>query len=184
MIDYEQIKREETPFAKRLAEWIRFKLNPETALDVGCGPGIYVDAMREFGVDATGIDTDDRLDAIGNHYLTKSSIVGNVYFAHLVLCLEVFEHIQPEQEAAAMDGLVEAVLPGGLLIFSAAAPGQGGEGHINCKSRVEWLCQLSSLGLTECDYIRSELLEYSRRGYHMGWFVNNLIVMTKPKSWE
>ena len=33
-------------------------------IDVGCGPGIYVKALRELGYEVDGIDPDPRWDAL------------------------------------------------------------------------------------------------------------------------
>ena len=61
VIDYDLLEREETPFAKRLAEWIRYVVNPVNVLDIGCGPGMHVRELNALGVRATGIDMDDRV---------------------------------------------------------------------------------------------------------------------------
>jgi SAM-dependent methyltransferase len=171
MINYDLLDQEEGPFALRLAEWIKYNLNPKNLLDVGCGPGTYVRAARHFGIDAIGIDRDDRI--IGKDHLYRESVIETERVSDLVICLEVMEHIPTELTEAAIGGLART-------ISSAATVGQGGDGHINCRVRDDWLRLLEYQGLTECLYIRKEILDYITQGYHMGWFVNNLIVMVKP----
>jgi SAM-dependent methyltransferase len=178
MIDYEQLNKEEYPFALRLAEWIRLNIRPGGVVDVGCGPGTYVYAMREMGVNAMGIDTDERV--VGKPFLKRESMIGTKWQGELILCLEVMEHIPPELCEKAMDGLVGTLLPGSTLIFTAACPGQGGDGHVNCRPRTEWRDMLLKRGLRECGYIHGELVRFAKLGYHLGWFINNLIVMVKP----
>jgi SAM-dependent methyltransferase len=177
MIDFDKIDLEEGPFAKRLAKFIRESFKPERVLDLGCGPGTYVYALRDQGISAIGIDSDDRV--VGKPYLIHSLISGNDLQEDLVLCLEVMEHISKDHESKEMDGIAKSVNKNGILIFTAAFPGQGGDGHINCKERVEWLNMLTSRGFKERNDIRKILLDYIREGYHMGWFVINLIVLER-----
>ncbi len=176
-ISFNQIECEEGPFAKRLADWIAAELAPETVLDIGCGPGTYVRAMRAAGVDAIGIDTDDRV--LGQDHLEQRSLFDLDRQAELVVCLEVAEHIDPEQTEEIAKCVTDAILPGGHLIWSAAQPGQGGVGHINCRPRSDWEELFAAQGLTRCIESESKLREDMRSGYHMGWFYNNAIVLAK-----
>ena len=130
-ISYHQIECEEGPFAERLAQWIATELAPETVLDIGCGPGTYVRALRAAGIEATGIDTDDRVQ--DQEHLQQQSLFDLERQAELVICLEVAEHIDPAQSEAIAQSVAAAVEPGGTLIWSAAQPGHGGTGHINCQ---------------------------------------------------
>jgi 2-polyprenyl-3-methyl-5-hydroxy-6-metoxy-1,4-benzoquinol methylase len=176
-ISFNQIECEEGPFAKRLADWIAAELAPETVLDIGCGPGTYVRAMRAAGVDAIGIDTDDRV--LGQDHLEQRSLFGLESQAELVVCLEVAEHIDPEKTEEIAKCVTDAILPGGHLIWSAAQPGQGGVGHINCRPRSDWEELFAAQGLTRCIETENKLREDMRSGYHMGWFYNNAIVLAK-----
>lgn len=173
-INYYEIECEEGPFAKRLAAWIADTLQPQTALDIGCGPGIYVDALREHGIAATGIDTDDRV--IGKAHLRQESLFENEDSAEIVICLEVAEHIPAEQADDVAASVAKAVEPGGTLIWSAAHPGQGGVGHINCQPKDYWAERLTACGLQRDEEAEDHLREYSLSGYHMGWFVQNCMV--------
>jgi glycosyltransferase involved in cell wall biosynthesis len=176
-INYYQIESEEGPFAKRLAEWIANTLNPVTALDIGCGPGIYVNALRDHGIDAAGIDTDERVK--GKPYLTQQSMFDLTEIADVVLCLEVAEHLPEADADAVAESVACAVADGGTLIWSAAKPGQGGVGHINCQDKAYWLQRLSNYGLQRDEFLETQLLNYAKSGYYMGWFLQNLIVFRK-----
>jgi 2-polyprenyl-3-methyl-5-hydroxy-6-metoxy-1,4-benzoquinol methylase len=179
-INYYQIECEEGPFAKRLAEWIVCSLEPLTVLDVGCGPGTYVRMLREVGVDAIGIDIDKRVE--GQNHLLQQSLFDTKLQAELVLCLEVAEHIDEARADAVVKSIVGTVEPGGMLIWSAAHPGQGGTGHINCQPKFYWDVKLKEAGLERDENIESKLLDYVKAGYHMGWFYQNAMVYKKPKD--
>ena len=176
-ISYHQIETEEGPFAERLAQWIATELAPATALDIGCGPGTYVRALRAVGIEATGIDTDDRV--VGKAHLQQKSLFDLEHQSELVICLEVAEHIDPMQSQAVAQSVAAAVAPGGTLIWSAAQPGQGGTGHINCQSKDYWTEQLQAAGLERDEETEQGLLAYTESGYHMGWFRQNAMVLFK-----
>jgi 2-polyprenyl-3-methyl-5-hydroxy-6-metoxy-1,4-benzoquinol methylase len=96
--------------------------------------------------------------------------------AELVLCLEVAEHIDPAQSEAIAQSVAAAVAPGGTLIWSAAHPGQGGTGHINCQPKDYWHQRLTVCGLQRDEATEAQLVDYAKSGYHMGWFANNAMV--------
>lgn len=179
-ISYHQIECEEGPFAERLAQWIATELAPTTVLDIGCGPGTYVRALRAQGVEATGIDTDERV--MGQEHLQQQSLFELEQQAELAICLEVAEHIPSEHNDAIAASIAAALLPGGTLIWSAAQPGQGGSGHINCQPKSYWAAALRAVGLERDEETEQELLTYITDGYHMGWFANNAMVFYKPHA--
>lgn len=178
-IDYKRIEVEEGPFADRLAQWIAETLNPATALDIGCGPGTYVRALRSHGIDAEGIDPDPRVAGIEDVH-QWSLLDGAGAVTQLVLCLEVAEHIEPALATKVVEAVAGAVAVGGRLIWTAAAPGQGGSGHINCQPREHWLALLEAQGLIHCPAAEDSLRSYATNGYHLGWFPQNLILLRRP----
>ena len=179
-ISYHQIECEEGPFAKRLANWISTESTALTVLDIGCGPGTYVRALREVGVDAIGIDTDERVSE--QEYLSQQSLFDTKLQAQLVLCLEVAEHIDSSLSDAIAASVAGAVEPGGMLIWSAAHLGQGGTGHINCQPKSYWHSKLKEAGLERDEETESKLLNYVKAGYHMGWFYLNGMVFRKSNN--
>ena len=176
-IDYNAIEDEERPCAARIAEWIKETLDPKSLLDIGCGPGMYVDELIKVGVPSFGIDIDDRVE--GKDYLAKESIFDNKRTAEVVTCYEVLEHIDPAYADQEVDALYDAIEPGGTMIFTAAQPGQGGVGHINCRKRDYWLKKFVAKGLIYHPGLTEDLINFEKKGIHMGWFVNNVMVFKK-----
>jgi len=177
-IDYGYIEAEERPCSARIAEWIKETLDPKSLLDIGCGPGMYVDELIKAGVPAFGIDIDDRVE--GKDYLAKESIFDTKRTAEVVTCYEVLEHIDPRFADQEVDALYDAIEPGGTMIFTAAQPGQGGVAHINCRKRDYWLKKFVAKGLIYHPGLTDGLIEFERKGIHMGWFVRNVMVFKKP----
>ena len=181
-IDYNVVDNEERPMARSIAKWIKDTIKPKNVLDIGCGPGTYVEELIAEGVDAFGIDIDDRVE--GKDYLSKESIFDTKRTADTVMTFEVLEHIDPAYADQEVDALYNAIESGGTLIFTAAQPGQGGVGHINCRKKEYWGKKLVAKGLVFDEALTSDitkaLLEnrYNQENY-MGWFVNNVMVFKK-----
>ena len=121
---------------------------PKTLLDVGCGTGAMVNLARKLGVDALGVDQIGPLhheDWIRQHDLREPLNLAQ-YF-QLVLSIETGEHIEPEHDQTFIETVASHVDGGGLLIFTAAHPGQAGNGHVNCSPATYWRTKFSDQGL-------------------------------------
>ena len=175
-LNFNHMQAEEKPFANRLAAWVKQELNPSSLLDIGCGPGHFVDSFRDCGIDAKGIDVDDRV--YGKEHLTYQSLFDITNeSANVVVCMEVAEHIEQELEDQVVAKVVSTV--GKTLIWTAAAIGQGGIGHINCKNKNDWAEKLTRAGLVRNAEKEQQLITDMKKGIHMGWFTNNLLYFEK-----
>jgi glycosyltransferase involved in cell wall biosynthesis len=179
LIDYPAIEAEEKPFANRIASWIKDVVNPKKVFDIGCGPGMYVYSLDDIGVNAEGLDIDPRVD--GKNLITYADMLtlDGTRQADCVIMFEVAEHMDPMHNDKIVDGVFNTIESGGTLIFTAAKPGQGGVGHINCRPRQYWLDKFLAKGLVEDVELKDQLINYCRQGYHMGWFVNNVMILKK-----
>jgi 2-polyprenyl-3-methyl-5-hydroxy-6-metoxy-1,4-benzoquinol methylase len=143
---------------------------PLRILDVGCGPGIYVEALRTRGFLADGIDVDpltpfDQMDVFSDEFFH------NCVGYDVCLCLEVAEHI-PIERADEFVGRLVRVAP--TIIFSAALPGQGGHGHINCQTKEYWEHKFNAHNYVQDAERTKHFIDFMRNGYHMGWLTNNV----------
>ena len=134
--------------------------------------------MRKEGLEAFGYDIDKRVE--GKPYLTQQSLFDVKDTGDVVICLEVAEHIEQIENKKITKALVNCLNPGGILIWSAAAPEQGGVGHINCQTKQYWEKLFLKLPVDRLLEVEDNLLTYIKNGYHMGWFVQNLMVFKKP----
>jgi glycosyltransferase involved in cell wall biosynthesis len=175
--DYAGIEQEELPQAKRIAKYVAENMPARSVIDIGCGPGTYVRALREAGQRAVGYDIDDRIkekEADGLHCESLFDLK-LAEPADLILCLEVAEHIEEEKADDVVASIVRNLAKGGFLFWSAAQPGQGGDGHVNCQPKQYWADKLGR-ALIRCPGKEQELLDYVKQDTHMGWLVNNLMV--------
>lgn len=181
-MNFDAIEEEEKPFAANLAKWISSYYSGKTLLDVGCGPGTYVRALVEHGVSAKGIDIDTR---VKNSELIEQKdlfTLDSTYESDIILCLEVAEHIDSSLNAQIVTKIVEQLPENGILIWSAAAPGQSGIGHINCQPKSYWLQAFTSAGLSYDEVAHRELINYLSDKYRMGWFMNNSLIFKKVSN--
>ena len=121
-----------------------------SAIDLGAGAGYYAITLAEAGVDTWAVDMSkdvpvfncDNVHSI-QHDLQKALRLERVF--DLVLCIEVAEHL-PESAADELCATI-ARHAGKWVVFTAAPPGQGGTGHINCQPSDYWRKKLERYGL-------------------------------------
>ncbi|MEZ5654318.1 MAG: bifunctional 2-polyprenyl-6-hydroxyphenol methylase/3-demethylubiquinol 3-O-methyltransferase UbiG [Sphingobium sp.] len=99
----------------------------KSALDVGCGAGLLCEPLARLGADVTGIDAaPENIDAAREHAekqgltidyrATGIESLGSTAHYDLVTSMEVIEHVT--DPAAFIQGLAQALAPGGLMILS------------------------------------------------------------------
>lgn len=148
-------------------------------IDVGCGEGHWADAFRHHGFDVVGVDGEyvnssvlpeaDFLRADISQPFTP--VVMEEAFA--VVCLEVAEHL-PESRA---DSFIEELCSmAGVVIFSAAIPGQGGTGHVNEQWPEYWVEKFNNNDFLVTDPIRPLIWNDKRVE---PWYRQNILIAEK-----
>ena len=151
-------------------------LRPATVLDIGCGIGAYLEIFRRMGASRVlGVDGVTREAVVLGegeyrvHDLAAPLVVDGIF--DLVICTEVAEHLDNRYAATVLDSVARHA--GRTIVFSAAEPGQPGNGHINCQPISFWLAQWAVRGWHP-DLIASLSI---RALATMSWFRRNLIVL-------
>jgi SAM-dependent methyltransferase len=133
----------ETRVARESAEvvipWLLERLSVERVIDVGCGTGAWAAVAQKHGCDVFGVDghVPDLALLLEPYEFERVDLSANIYMCDsydLAICLEVAEHLPEEAASYLVDGLCGAK----AVLFSAATPGQPGEGHINCQPHTYW----------------------------------------------
>lgn len=128
-----------------------------SVLDVGCGQGAWLSVWQKLAAEIVGIDGDyvdrRRLLIPENCFvpqdLTQDFALGRRF--DIVQSLEVAEHL-PASRAA---GFVACLARHSeLILFSAAAKGQGGDHHINEQDYDYWREHFGRHGYVPLDYVR------------------------------
>lgn len=151
---------------------------PASFADFGCGDGWMVRTARMIGTKPTiGVENGDppRIDwaKIVKYDLSTPLHLGRRY--DLVVSIEVGEHIPECFADVYVSNLARHTDK--WLVFTAAAPGQGGNGHINCQSQEYWRRKLEALDLI----YRTDTTEQLRETWKwatgpMFWLPQNLQV--------
>ncbi len=123
---------------------------PASLLDVGCGTGAMVRAAQALHVDAVGVDQLVTLEygpGFVHHDLRNKLDLERVF--GMVVSIEVAEHLPESVADNFCNVLAHHVCPNGILVFTAAMPGQAGWDHVNCQPREYWAHKLYLTGLRE-----------------------------------
>ena len=155
---------------------------PETVLDVGCGVATWLAAARTLGVrELLGIDGDhvprDRLCVEPEHFLARDIAepfdLGRRF--DLVVCVEVAEHLALEAASNIVDSLTRH---GDLVLFSAAAPYQGGTDHRNENWLEFWARLFAERAYEPVDTLRARIWSDSE----IAWWYRQNIVLFRAKA--
>lgn len=144
------------------------RFHPESMVDVGAGEGWFAQKFTEYGVEATKVDGPWVPDAVQVDF--DSPPYPDLGTFDLVLCLEVAEHIAPEHAEAFVTWLCSL---GGLCVFSAAIPGQGGKGHVNEQPPAYWVDLFSQHDRRGSGALRRDLWDDPDVE---PWYAQNLLV--------
>lgn len=158
-------------------------ISPTSVLDVGCGPGAWLQALKENGVEVIcGLDGD---------YLDRSTLLidKEQFFAvdltqpirldreyDLALCIEVAEHL-PARHARNLIEQLTTAAP--VVLFSAAIPGQGGTNHINEQWPLYWRERFAERDWVMLDAFRPFIRDDPR----IAPYIRQNLVLFASKSW-
>lgn len=160
---------------------------PESMLDVGCGDGTMVKTARKLGVIAYGLDQlvkkdDFELEDIYQFHHNLVNKFKLLVRVKMVLCLETAEHLHESAHATLCETLVENLElgRGNFLIFSAAYPGQGGNGHLSERPAQYWHKEFSLRSMNFRKDLSSQLaLLWSNINSPLFQLASNVMVFEK-----
>lgn len=177
---FQQIIHEETEQARRLAEILIEMYHPATVADYGCATGLYLEPFADQGIEVIGYDNAEPAIALTKlpdqvHLIDLTQDL-ELKQTDLSISLEVLEHIEA-RDAVKVAGTIAK--HSNILVFSAAHPGQGGEGHINCRTREYWEGVFNVYGLFLDQADTDRVIFHMISGYHMGWLPMNVMVLKR-----
>jgi SAM-dependent methyltransferase len=137
-----EFEGEWVPFFNGLADRIVTQFNPRTVLDAGCAKGFLVHVLRERNVEAYGIDVSEyaianAVESVRPHVRVASMTEPLDRRYDLITCIEVIEHVPPDQVEAAVATLAAATDT--VLLSTTGEPEHYGEpSHTTMKGAEDW----------------------------------------------
>ena len=182
---YKMLTATSQPSASLIVPIVMDLVQPRSVIDLGCGPGAWLAVFKQAGVETVlGVDGDfiDR---------TSLQIAAAEFQAHdlnipfaapkrydLAMSVEVGEHLKP---ASARMFVGELAGLSDVVLFSAAIPYQGGDGHINQQWPSYWAALFKERGYIAIDCIRDRIWNDSSVSW---WFAQNLLVYANEAALE
>jgi len=134
--------------ATAMARGIVAELRPETLLDVGCGRGFLVAALRDCGVQASGMDFSpyalEHLREDIRPFCWQGVITDPLPQRYdVVTCMEVLEHLPAEDARRAIEVLCAAADD---VLFSSTSTDFAEQTHINVRPVEYWAALFAQHG--------------------------------------
>jgi SAM-dependent methyltransferase len=157
-----------------IADSIVGEFAPTTVLDVGCGTGALLAALRERGVRGTGLEYSRAglahcrargLD-VRQFDLETGHTPPIAARYDVVVSTEVAEHL-PERLADPLVELIARHAP--TIVFTAAPPGQGGLDHVNEQPHEYWISKFGQHGF-RYDELASLRWRAEWKARRIAWF--------------
>ena len=135
-------------FFDRVAAEIVREFHPSTVLDAGCAMGFLVEGLRKRGVEASGIDVSEYAisqvhDSVAPHCRVASLTEPLPERYDLITCIEVLEHVPPEDAGAAIANLCAA---SDRLLLSTSPTDYAEPTHLNVQPPEYWSAALAREG--------------------------------------
>lgn len=156
---------------KGFADRIQADINPGTVLDAGCAMGFLVEAFREKGIEAWGVDISsyaiDRVAPKIKEYCWKGSV--SEPFPHqyeLIVSIEVLEHLKREDSEKAVSNLCQHSSD---ILFSSTPFDYKEVSHFNVQPPEYWAEQFARHGFFrdvdfDASFITPWAVRYRKRG--------------------
>ncbi|MGD0914981.1 MAG: class I SAM-dependent methyltransferase [Thermodesulfobacteriota bacterium] len=109
---------------------VRFFKDCKRVLDLACGPGVFLELLKEAGIQAMGVDRDEQI--VMKARLKNLDVIQADIFEHLeragesydgIFCSHFLEHIPFDRVVRLIELIANGLDPGGVLVFVLPNPG-------------------------------------------------------------
>jgi SAM-dependent methyltransferase len=155
----------------------RIGINPKSVIDIGCGYGFFLaQAKKAWNARVLGLDggwVDIAKSQICRDEFIACDIENGVQLTDrydLAVSLEVAEHLNVAGGEHLVTGLTRCA---NIVLFSAAIPGQGGQGHVNEQYLDYWCTHFKQRGFAAVDILHPSVWSNEKL---FPWFRQNLVI--------
>ena len=160
------------------------KSDLSSVVDYGCGVGWFLYYFKKTGIDdVMGVEPNQEvvsvLDVSIKDDIKFLDLTTPLYFDRvfdIAMNIEVAEHIDEKYADLVVENITRHT---GLLIFSAATPGQGGYGHINEQPFEYWEDKLSKVNFYCDSESTKHFRKYLKENKAKSWYVNNMSIFNR-----
>jgi GT2 family glycosyltransferase len=174
-------------FFGRIADRIVTDIGPRTVMDVGCAMGFLVEALRDRGVEAFGIDISEyALQHVREDirpYVWKASILDPLPGRYdLIVCIEVLEHLPSSEVEKAINHLCQAADD---ILFSSTPHDFGEPTHLNAQPPEYWAEQFARRGFfRDVDFDASFITPWAIRFRRSTDPLHRVVARYERKFWR
>ena len=158
----------------RIAEQIIQDFHPKSVLDVGCAWGYLVEALRDRGVEAYGIDISEYAISKVREDIKPYCVVGSISDKFpeelpdkydLVITIEMLEHLTPEDGDIAIETLCNL---SDTIVVSTTPDDFNEPTHINVQQPAYWVTRFAKHGFYrnlqyDVSYVSNYAMQFERR---------------------
>jgi SAM-dependent methyltransferase len=170
--------------AGRIANSILNDFKATCVIDVGCGTGALLEALRDKGCEVFGLEYAEaalRYCRARRLNVAKFDLERNVFHDNrtfdVAVSMEVAEHL-PETVADRYVGLLTQLSR--VVVFTAAPPGQGGADHINEQPPSYWITKFQQRGFEYAEELSQRWREIWRAAGNVeSWYYKNLMIFRR-----
>jgi SAM-dependent methyltransferase len=180
---FDDQKRQGQRSAREIVPIVLKMVQPRSVVDVGCGVGAWLSVFKEHGIsDVLGIDGGwvRQYGQLPDSEFVERDLAQPLLLDRtfdLVVSLEVAEHLPP---GAAANFVASLVRLGSNVLFSAAAPLQGGTQHLNEQWPDYWADLFGSHGYQALDLLRP--LIWNNRQVEWYYAQNMLLFVSRQSA--
>ena len=170
--------------AEAISQSILLDLRPNTIVDVGCGTGALLEALRRGGCQVLGLEYSEaalqycrsrNLD-VWKFDLERDTLADDRTF-DVAISMEVAEHL-PEKISGRYVALLARL--SSVIVFTAASPGQGGLDHVNEQPPSYWISKFQALGFVYDEELSRLWRESWRETAVVAWwYFQNLMIFRR-----
>jgi SAM-dependent methyltransferase len=170
-----------------IADRLVADIAPKTVLDAGCAIGLLVEALRQRGVDATGIDLSSyaigRVDEGLRAYCRQGSIADEFPQRYdLIVSIEVLEHMPAREAEAAIANFCRHTDD---VVFSSSPLDYKEPTHVNVHPPEYWASEFARHGFyRDVDFDASYITPWAVRFRRSAEPLHRIVRSYERRFWE